>query len=398
MSVLARPVGDSFQRGIKLAAAHPGLIAVQLGATLVALVSTLLSILLLALAFLPFLPALLGSAAPSLPAPFSRFLPDDGLGAPSLGLAVVALVVALLLGGFVLAVSAWVKAGIVGVLVEADAAAPPSGPVAAFRIRRAGAFGDSARRLFVRFFGLLNLVLGVGMLVALSVGVGILVFALALARERPVLGIAALLATIAAAIVSAVSLRLVDLACQRAIAADDLPLLDGIAAGLKRLTRTLGPSLLLFLLVVAASGAVGIVLALPRVFLQAALSSDTGLFGPLLLVIAVGGLVEMVVYTAIDVAQSGAFVALWGAAAHPHPPLPVRLPPVAFLNTVLPPPPLPAAADVPPAPGPDAPAELPPPSPDGEAASGVPAPEKASAVPVEGELSAGPAGPRPREE
>lgn len=362
MSALARPVGDAFQRGVKLAAAHPGLIAAQLGATLVGVVSTLLSILLLALAFLPFLPALLGAAAPTLPAPLSRLLPGDGLAAPSLGLVFVALVVALLLGGFVLAVSAWVKAGVFGVLVEADAAAPASGPVAAFRLRRAGAFGDSARRLFTRFFGLLNLVLGVGMLVVLSAGVGVLVFALALSRERVVLGIAALLATAAAAIVAAVSLRLVDLACQRAIAADDLPLLDGIAAGLKRLTRTIGPSLLLLLLVVAASGAVGIVLALPRVFLQAALSSDGSLLGPLLLVVAVGALLEMVVYTAIDVAQSGAFVALWGIAARPpHPALLVRLPPVAFLNTVLAPPAPQAAVaeEVPAPPSPEAPPEAP---------------------------------------
>ncbi len=391
MRAATRPVGESFQRALKLTIAHPALPAVQIAFTVCVLVSSLLAVVLVLLAFLPVVAGLVGGGG-GLPPALARLLGEESLPSPSFGLVAFALLVAFLLGGLVLAATAWVRGGIVGVLVEADAAAPELGPSASTRLRRPGAFLDGARRLFWRFFGLVNLVLTAGLLVALVAALGVLAFALAVARENVLLGVVVLAACVVVAVALAFLLRLANLSCERAIAAHDLPLLDGIAAGIRQLGGSFGRSLLLLLLLLAASTAVSMAFAAPRVVVQMTAMSGGRFSVPLLGVVAVLMLVEMAAYAVVEVVTTAAFVALWGApaaaaapaAAGASVPLAAPAPPVAFLNAFTVPPPPPPEAPAPPSePAPPAeasplPAEVEvPPAPEA-------APSEAPAVPPPG--------------
>lgn len=339
MTVATRPVGESFQRALKLVLAHPSLPAAQIAFTVCVLVSSLLAVVLVLLAFLPVLAGLVGAGG-GLPPVVARLLGEESLPAPSLGLVAVALLVAFLLGGFVLAATAWVRGGILGVLVQADAAAPERGPSSSMRLARPGAFLEGARRLFWRYFGLVNLVLTAGLLVALVAVFGVLAFALAVARENVLAGVVVLAACLVVAVGLAFLLRLANLSCERAIAAHDLPLLDGIAAGIRQLGGSFGRSVLLLLLLLAASTAVSMAFAAPRVVAQMAAMSGGRFSVPLLSVVAVLMLVEMAAYAVVEVVTTAAFVALWGAPARvPAPaaavapaPLAAPAPPVAFRN------------------------------------------------------------------
>lgn len=371
MRVTTRPVGESFQRALKLTFANPFLAVVQVAFSGVVFVSGVLALVLLALALLPVVAGLVGAGG-GLPPALARLLGQESLPAPSLALVGLAVLVALLLGTFVLAAAAWVRGGILAILVEADASAPERAPLASFRLRRPGAFLDGARRLFWRFFALVNLALTAGLLVAIVAVLGVLVFAFSMTRENVMAGVVVLVACVLVAVVLAVLLRLATLSCERAIAAHDLPLLDGIGAGLRQLAGSFGPSFLLLLLLIAASSAVSLLFAAPRLVVQMSMMGSDRLAVPLLGVLGIFLLIEMAAYAVMEVVNTSAFVVLWGFPTHPPAPSFVRFPaapapagppapPVAFVNALVP------------APSPSRPAE-----PDEPAAprhEGAPAPE-----------------------
>lgn len=334
-----RPIVESLLRGFLSAAANPVLLAAILILSFVTLAVVALSVVAL------LLPIGL-VAVRSLAASWSARRPEDVLRAlteaiealtRSPGLVALALVVVTVLLTALLAAVAYVRAGSAAVLYEADRRAPAGARREAFKVDARTLFFEAGRRLVGRFFWLLNVYALVVTFAALPFLVGLVLFVASLATgDHMALGVMAMLVGIPVLVVGGVAAQLATYASAREMVARDVPLLEGIGAGLSLLKRTLGRSLALYLLVVAAAMAVGAVFAFPRMALTLASmmahriavlfrAADVLLF--LLQTVAIGF---------VQLVATGSFLSLWADVPAPEaaPPAFPSPPPVHALPSV----------------------------------------------------------------
>jgi hypothetical protein len=316
MTPPARPAPEAFRRGLSAVVANPGLILAPLAyaAAVIALVAA--PILLLLLGFAGLHRGLPGVSA------FSRdpatllepleSLAEGMLAAPFvlLGGLFVLLVLLLLLTAF----AAWTRAGVTGSLLAIDAHAVDDAPLSAFRHPGLGSvFRASARRLFGRFFALVNLYgLALSFLVLLLLlPIGLAV--LAATSERGgfvVLAFALFLLILPLVIGGAVALRVLYLVACRLAASEDVDALEAFARAGSWTRASLSRAALLYLLSLGAGFVAGFAFLVPRFVLSLVAGRSLVLFltGTGVLVLA-----QMFVSLSYDLAVTGAFVALWPA-------------------------------------------------------------------------------------
>jgi len=325
----ARPALEAFRRGLSAVVRNPGLVLAPLAfaAAAIAMVAVPIFVLLARIGGLGFL--LWSGGAPALlrdPAQLVNRLQDffeDLLTAPAvlLGGLVVLLVLLLLLTAF----AAWIRAGVTGSLLAIDARAEGDAPLSAFGHPALGSvFRASARRLFGRFFSLVNLYgLALSFLVLLLVlPIGLAV--LAATSERGgfvVVAFALFILLLPIVIGGAVALRVLYLVACRLAASEDVDALEAVARAGSWTRASLSRVALLYLLSLAAGFVAGFAFLVPRFALSLVAGRSLVLFltGTGVLVLA-----QMLVSLSYDLVVTGAFVALWPARREGS------VPPVAY--------------------------------------------------------------------
>jgi hypothetical protein len=318
MTPPARPAPEAFRRGLSALVANPGLILAPLTFAAAVLGGIAVPVFLLIMGLggfhrgLPRISDFARDAEAVLPR-LESFL-EGLLAAPFVLIAgVLSLLVLLLL---LTVVAAYLRAGIVGSLVAIDVHAVEDALLPAFR--RPGlwaVFRGSARRLFGRFFALVNLyALAVSFLVLLILlPFGLVV--LGAMSERGGLVMAAFVLFflfLPLAIGGAVALRVLYLVSCRLAATDDVDALEAVARGVSLIRASLSRVVLLYLLTLAAGFVSGFAFLVPRFALSFFAGRSLVLFiaGTALLVT-----VQTLVSLAYDLAVTGAFVSLWPVAS-----------------------------------------------------------------------------------
>jgi hypothetical protein len=337
MTAPARPAPEAFRRGLSAIVANPGLIlaplafaAVMVGAIMVPVLVLLLGV----AGFHPGLPRISDfarDAESALPRLESFF--EGVLAAPFMLVGgLLCLLVLLLLLTFV---AAYLRAGIVGSLVEIDAHAAEDALLPAFR--RPGlwaVFRGSARRLFRRFFALVNLyALAISCLVLLIL-LPIVLAVLAATRERGGFAVAAFVLFflfLPLVIGGSIALRVLYLVSCRLAASDDVDALEAVARAVSLIRTSPSRVVLLYLLSIAFAFVSGFAFVVPRFALSLVAGRSFVLFftGTGLLMAA-----QMLVGFAYDLVVTGAFVSLWPVASGGNAP-PVALAPGGDAPLVL---------------------------------------------------------------
>jgi hypothetical protein len=314
----ARPAPEAFRRGLSALVANPGLILAPLTFAAVMVGAVLLPLFLLLMGLAGFhrgFPRIsdfardAGSLVPRLESLF------EGLLAAPFALVggLLCLLVLLLL---LTLVAAYLRAGIVGSLVAIDAHAAEDAFLPAFRRPRLWAvFNGSARRLFGRFFALVNLyALAVSCLVLLILlPFGLVVLAAAGGRGGVVMAAFVLFFLFLPLVIGgAVALRVLYLVSCRLAASDDVDALEAVARAVSLIRTSLSRVVLLYLLTLAAGFVSAFAFLVPRFALSFFAGRSFVLFiaGTGLLVTA-----QMLVSFAYDLAVTGAFVSLWPVAS-----------------------------------------------------------------------------------
>jgi len=327
MTPPARKAPEAFRRGLSAVVANPGLILAPLAfaAAVLAVVAVPIFVLLLSLAGLHR--GFSGMSALSRdPATFLEPLENlvqGMLDAPFvlLGGLLVLLVLLLVLTAF----AAWIRAGVTGSLLAIDARAADDAPLAAFRHPALGSvFRASARRLFGRFFALVNLYgLVLSFLVLLLLlPIGLAVFAATSERGGfAVAAFAVFFLILPLLIGGAVALRVLYLVACRLAASEDVDALEAFARAGSWTRASLARVALLYLLSLAAGFVAGFAFVVPRFALSLVAGHALVLFltGTGVLVLA-----QTFVSLSYDLAVTGAFVALWPARTEGS------VPPVAY--------------------------------------------------------------------
>ncbi len=235
MTPPARPAPEAFRRGLSAIVANPGLILAPLAfaaAVVGAVVVPVLVLLLGVAGFHPGLPRVRTSReTPNLLLPRLESFFEGLLAAPFVLVGGLLCLLVLLL--LLTLVAAYLRAGIVGSLVAIDAHAAENALLPAFRRPGLGAvFRGSARRLFGRFFALVNLyALALSCLVLLLLLPIGFVF-LAATGERGGFAVAAFvlfLLFLPLVIGGSVALRVLYLVSCRLAASDDVDALEAVA-------------------------------------------------------------------------------------------------------------------------------------------------------------------------
>ena len=318
MTSPARPAPEAFRRGLSALVANPGLILAPLAfaAVVVGAVAVPVFVVLLGLAGFhrgfPRISDFARDAGSLLPRLWSFF--EGLLAAPwalvggLLGLLVVLLLLTLL--------AAYLRAGIVGSLVAIDAHAAENALLPAFRRPGLGAvFRESARRLFGRFFALVNLyALAVSSLVLLILlPIGLVVLAATGERGGLVMAATVLFVLFLPLVIGgSVALRVLYLVSCRLAASDDVDALEAVARAVSLIRTSLSRVVLLYLLTLAAGFVSGFAFLVPRFALSFFARRS------LVLVFAGTGLLiaaQMLVSFAYDLVVTGSFVSLWPVAS-----------------------------------------------------------------------------------
>jgi hypothetical protein len=213
-------------------------------------------------------------------------------------------------------VAAYLRAGIVGSLLAIDAHAAEHALLPAFRRPGLGVvFRGSARRLFGRFFALVNLyALALSFLVLLLfLPLGLVFFAAT--AERGGLAMAAVvlfLLFLPLVIGGSVALRVLYLVSCRLAAGDDVDALEAVARAVSLVRASLSRVVVLYLLSLAAGFVSGLAFIVPRFVLSFFAGRSLALFlaGTGVLVAA-----QLLVSLAYDLVVTGSFVSLWPAAS-----------------------------------------------------------------------------------
>jgi hypothetical protein len=317
MTPPARPAPEAFRRGLSALVANPGLILAPLAfaAVLVGAVLVPVFVLLLGLAGFhrgfPRISDFARDAESLLPRIWS--LLEGLLAAPWVLIGGLLCLLVILL--FLTLVAAYLRAGIVGSLVEIDAHAAEDALLPAFR--RPGlwaVFRGSARRLFGRFFALVNLyALAISclvLLILLPIGLAVL----AATRERGGFALAAFVLFflfLPLVIGGSIALRVLYLVSCRLAASDDVDALEAVARAVSLIRTSPSRVVLLYLLSIAFAFVSGFAFVVPRFALSFVAARSFVLFfaGTGLLMAA-----QMLVSFAYDLVVTGAFVSLWPVA------------------------------------------------------------------------------------
>jgi hypothetical protein len=317
MTLPARPAPEAFRRGLSAVVANPGLILAPLAFAAMAFGAIAVPVFLLILGLggfhrrFPRISDFARDAESLLPRLWSFF--EDLMAAPFV--LVGSLLCLLVLLFLLTVVAAYLRAGIVCSFVAIDAHAAEDALLPAFR--RPGlwaVFRGSARRLFGRFFALVNIyALAVSFLVLLILlPFGLVV--LAAVGERSGFAVAAFVLFflfLPLVIGGAVALRVLYLVACRLAATDDVDALEAVARAVALIRASLSRVVLLYLLSLAAGFVSGLAFLVPRF----AVSFFAG--RSLVLFVAGTGLLlsaQMIVGFAYDLVVTGSFVALWPVA------------------------------------------------------------------------------------
>ena len=313
---LTRAAPEAFRRGLSAVVANPGLILAPLAfaAAAISAVAAPIFVLLVSLAGLhrrfPEMPTFSRDPA-TLLEPLESLV-QRMLAAPFLLLAgLLGLFVLLLL---LTAFAAWIRAGVTGSLLAIDARAVDDASLSAFRHPALGSvFRESARRLFGRFFALVNLYgLALSFLVLLLLlPIGLAIMAATSERGGFVaLAFALLLPILPLVIGGAVALRVLYLVACRLAASEDVDALEAVGRAGSWTRASLSRVVLLYLLSLAAGFVAGFAFLVPRFALSLVAGRSLVLFlaGTGILVLA-----QMLVSLSYDLAVTGSFVALWPA-------------------------------------------------------------------------------------
>jgi len=312
----ARPAPEAFRRGLSAVVANPGLILAPLAFAAVAVGAVAIPVLLLVAGMagfprgFPRMSDFVRGGWAMLPRLASLF--DGLMAAPFVLIGILLCLLVLLL--LLTLLAAYLRAGIVGSLVAIDAHAAEDARLPAFRHPGLGAaFRTSARRLFGRFFALVNLyALAVSFLVlVLLLPIGL---ALAAARERGGLVMAAFVLfflLLPLVLGGSVALRVLYLVSCRLAASDDVDALEAVARAVALVRGSLSRVVVLYLLSLAAGVVAGSAFLVPRFFVSFLARRSLVLFisGTGLLVAA-----QMLVSLAYDLVVTGSFVSLWPVA------------------------------------------------------------------------------------
>ncbi|HEX5856448.1 MAG TPA: hypothetical protein VFZ57_12580, partial [Thermoanaerobaculia bacterium] len=307
---------EAFRRGLSAVVANPGLILAPLAFAASVLAVIAAPVLVLLVSFARLHRGFRGMSALSrdpamLLTPLVNLV-EGMLAAPFLLLGGLFVLLVLLL--FLTAFAAWIRAGVTGSLLAIDARADDDSPLAAFRHPALGSvFRVSARRLYGRFFALVNLYgLALSFLVLLLLlPIGLAV--LAATSERGGLVVAAFaffLLILPLTIGGAVALRVLYLVACRLAASEDVDSLEAVARAASWTRASLSRVSLLYLLSLAAGFVAGFAFLVPRFALSLVAGRSLVLFltGTGVLVLA-----QMFLSLSYDLAVTGAFVALWPA-------------------------------------------------------------------------------------
>jgi hypothetical protein len=318
MTPSARPAPEAFRRGLSAVVANPGLILAPLAFAAVVVAVIAVPAFALFLGFGGFHRGRGGMSAFSrdpaaLLEPLKSFFGDLSASPFVILAGLFGLIVLLLL---LTALAAWMRAGVTGALLAIDARAVEDAPLSAFRHPELGSvFWESARRLFGRFFALVNLYgLALSFLVLLLfLPISLAVFAAT--SERGGFFFAAFvlfLLVLPVLIGGAVALRVLYLVACRLAATEDVDALEAVAWAASWVRASLSRVVLLYLLSLAAGFVSGFAFLIPRLTLSLLDGRSMVLFftGTGLLVLA-----QTLVSLAYDLTVTGAFVSLWPAAS-----------------------------------------------------------------------------------
>jgi hypothetical protein len=269
-------------------------------------------------------------------AAFSRTIPglvealgdvrDRVLDAP---LGILAGLVALLAALLVLtALAAWIRAGVTGCLVEADARAAEGAPLVAFRHPAPGAaFFTWAGRRFGPFFALVNLYGVAGSVLVLLAAVPFVgVVAGAIGRNTVLLVLSGLALAVAVpvVIVGGAAVRVVYLVAGRVLVTEPLDALAAVGRAIALVRGAAARTAVLYLLCAAGGMAVGLGFVVPRMVLTFVAGWVHAGFGAIFAVSGVFLVLQLGAGLAYDLAVTGSFVALWPAegTSTQEPPVP----------------------------------------------------------------------------
>lgn len=314
----ARPLGESLRRGALAAAANPVLLLAPVGTALATAASVGLPVALCAAFVLrDARMRALGSGGDSLRETVLQTIDELGRSPVAITVTFAALLV---LGTLAMLLTAYLRAGATFVLVAADRQAPPRAAHPAFRVPREE-FRRGGRAFFWRFFWLLNLYVTAVMVLVLVFVVAIAGVVLGGLRGLVLPGVLLVLLALPLVIAGAVLARLAMHAAGREIVAADVPLMDGVGAGIDTLRQTLGPSVVLMLVLIAGGLVLAGVFGAPRLG-ATLLTSFSPRFAIVTAVLSGWFIVlQMLAGCAYDVIVSAAYVALWGGGeAEPLPP------------------------------------------------------------------------------
>lgn len=302
----ARPVLEAFRRALSSVVANPLLILAPVSFAVACVLSVGIPVGIAAFGFMASMrrPWSLGEVLEE-----ARGLLSP-LESPLVLLVVLVLALAILL--LLTLLAAWIRAGVTGCLLEIDAHAGEGLQVSAFRHSGLGpAFRTSARRLYGRFFALVNLY-GMGLsvlLLLLILPAGLGVYAATSERYGFFVAAFVLFGLFFPPIVGAsAALRVVYLVACRIVASDDVDALEAVARATSWTRVSLSRVVLMYLLSIAGGVVVGLAFEFPRLALQF-LAGRT-----LWLLAAATGLllvIQMLVGLAYDLVVSGCFVVLW---------------------------------------------------------------------------------------
>lgn len=318
MTPSARPAPEAFRRGLSAVVANFGLILAPLAFAAVVVAAIAVPAFALFLGFAGFhrvrggMPAFIRDPAVLLE-PLKSFF-EGLLASPFVLLAGLFVLLVLLL--LLTALAAWMRAGVTGALLAIDARAAEDAPLSAFRHPELGSvFWESARRLFGRFFALVNLYgLALSFLVLLLfLPISLAVFAAMSERGGFVLAAFALFLLVLPVLIGgAVALRVLYLVACRLAVSEDVDALEAVARAVSRSRASLSRVVLLYLLSLAAGFVSGFAFLIPRLTLSLLAGHSVVPFvaGMGLILLA-----QMLVSFAYDLTVSGAFVSLWPAAS-----------------------------------------------------------------------------------
>jgi hypothetical protein len=317
MTSSARPAPDAFRRGLSAVVANPGLILAPFVFAAVAFAMIAIPAFALFLRFAGLHRGPGGMAALSRdPAMLFEPLKSFAEGLPGSPFVILGGLLSLLVLLFLLtALAAWMRAGVTGALLAIDAHAIEDAPLLAFRHPNLGSvFWESARRLFGRFFALVNLY-GLALsflLLLIFLPIALAVFAATSERGGFVFAaIVLFLLVLPVMIGGAVALRVLYLVACRLAVSEDVDALEAVARAVSWVRASLSRVVLLYLLTLAAGFVSGFAFLIPRLTLSLLSGRSVVLFfaGTAVLVLA-----QMLVSFAYDLTVSAAFVSLWPAA------------------------------------------------------------------------------------